>query len=138
MKNELLFKLAGGEEIGRVEISKKEDVRTTDSWIKELKVGDRIIVGHPFRDHCLAYVDRITPSGRIVVGNRAYLPDGRQYGGDKFASYYLVKYDEAKASIIEDKENIKYLFNFDYKKLSPEVRAQLVDIMKKGVGVRPW
>jgi hypothetical protein len=101
----------------------------TDSWVKELKVGDRVIIGHPFRNPVLATIDRITPSGRIVASNRTFLPDGRQYGGNKFASFYLIQYDVAKALVIKDRDNITYLSTFDYKKLSPEVREQLVKLI---------
>lgn len=43
------------------------------------EVGQQVIVRSAGYDR-LATIDRITPSGRVIVGNRQFTPSGTEYG----------------------------------------------------------
>lgn len=49
----------------------------SEEWLKNLKVGDKVFV-HSNRNLSLETVQRITPTGRIVVNNTQYINGGNQ------------------------------------------------------------
>ncbi len=64
------------------------------SWIKNLNPGDTVAPN----GNRLAVVDRITPSGRIVIGDETYNPDGRMRGSSAWNHGWLM---EATPEIVE-------------------------------------
>lgn len=57
-------------------------------WIKNLKVGDMVIISSTFGER-IAKVDRITPAGNIGVGDRLFLPNGLERGGNYYHRIHL-------------------------------------------------
>lgn len=50
-------------------------------WTKSLKKGDEVAVYHHGTQTAKTKVERITPSGRIIVsGGSTYLPNGSPFG----------------------------------------------------------
>lgn len=73
-----------------------EDKRT--GWLKELKVGDYVFVfTSGMRGMILAKVEKITPTGRIVVDNTQFGADG-VYQFDKFRIDILRQANEKQVS----------------------------------------
>lgn len=70
-------------------------------WIKNLKVGDLVIVndGGYYGAKAIKPVDKITPSGRLVVGKNTFLDNGDQYGGDH---YWHMNIEEATPEAVKD------------------------------------
>ena len=107
-------------------------------WLATLKAGDEVAIKTSnwsgSRYH-IARVDKITPSGRIVVGIFTFLPNGQRYGGNGFASIEPVT-DEIKQDI-QDKvfyaRAYKLIEAVDRKKikLDMEQLKQIVAIIKK-------
>lgn len=63
-----------------------KDKRT--GWLAGLQVGDKVFVVNWYTKR-LGEVTKITPTGRIVIGNITFTPNGRQYGSGSFGSYVL-------------------------------------------------
>ncbi len=63
-------------------------------WIKNLKPGDQVTINGKY----VKLVERVTPSGRIVVGGATYNSDGSMRGGSSWNHSWLV---EATPDIIE-------------------------------------
>jgi hypothetical protein len=61
-----------------------------NDWIKDIKVGDKVIVSHRFYE-AVAVVEKITPAGNIKAGNTIFQPSGIERGGDKWNKAYLRK-----------------------------------------------
>lgn len=78
-------------------MTESKDQRT--GWLKELKVGDYVFVkqyrGALGSVKTLAVVDKITPTGRINIGERQFQPSGCRQG------YRWARLEQAT------KENIK-------------------------------
>lgn len=58
-----------------------KDKRT--GWIQELKVGDKVTIecgSYNVPDFSIGKIDKITPTGRIAIGNTVYDHNGRQMG----------------------------------------------------------
>lgn len=85
---------------GKVIVMEKE-------WIGKLKVGDLVIVSFGYNSDRIERVERITKSGRIIVGGRTFKPDGWQYGG---GSYYYSQIREAT------EECVNQIHEDDFKK----------------------
>lgn len=63
-----------------------KDKRT--GWLANLQVGDKVFVVNWYTKK-LGEVTKITPTGRIVLGNIMFTPDGRQYGTGGYGTYNL-------------------------------------------------
>lgn len=63
-----------------------KDKRT--GWLAKLQVGDKVFVVNWYTK-MVGEVTKITPTGRIVLGNITFKPDGRQYSSGSFGSYIL-------------------------------------------------
>lgn len=44
-----------------------------NSWLKELKAGEKVFVSNMFGNKTLETVQRITPTGRVVVNGIQYI-----------------------------------------------------------------
>jgi hypothetical protein len=61
-----------------------------EGWLAELKAGDTVIVTDWYRDF-IRKVDRITPSGRIIIGELKFDNTGYRVGNHYFDKYHLVE-----------------------------------------------
>ncbi len=60
-------------------------------WLQALKPGDKVIITGGYGDQ-IGIVDKITPTGRIVVGGEVYNPQsGRSYSGGDWRRRYLIE-----------------------------------------------
>ncbi|MFA5376638.1 MAG: hypothetical protein WC455_12900 [Dehalococcoidia bacterium] len=93
----------------------------TDEWLKQLRPGDTVAVygGLGGRDLWLAKVDRLTPSGRIVIRRNGqdtvYNPDGWERGVRAYHREHLVE----PTAEIREKIEFKRLCGF-FRYTSPE------------------
>lgn len=93
----------------------------TNEWLKQLRPGDTVAVygGLGGRDLWLAKVDRLTPSGRIVIRRNGqdtiYNPDGWERGGQEHYRENLVE----PTTEIREKIEFKRLCGF-FRYTSPE------------------
>lgn len=72
-------------------------------WVKRLKVGDAVIVQTDSLDRVMR-VERITPTGRIVVGGTTFTPDGWLYGSGYWSASLCEATPEAIDSIRKNKK----------------------------------
>lgn len=63
-----------------------------NQWIKKLKVGDKVILS--YYNAKIAEVERITPTGRIIVNGITFTSDGIEYRKTK-------RWDDTKLYLIE-------------------------------------
>jgi len=69
-----------------------------DDWIKKLKAGDTVIIHGKWSDR-LAKIDKITPTGKIKIGDTHYSPDGYSIGNG--TRLYVTSLCEATPEAIE-------------------------------------
>ena len=68
-----------------------------NSWLKELKVGEKVFVSNVFGNKTLGTVQRITPTGRIVVNGIQYIN-----GVHNFSNWRAYTLEEATDEKIEE------------------------------------
>lgn len=115
-----------------VNISK--DKRT--GWLLNLKVGDEVFTSNCGMIRSLKRVDKITPTGRIVVGNETFDENGRLIGNkDSWNRRGIMEATEERL----EKYNIDIIKNaafrlmgctpIQYKDLSEEHATQIIQIL---------
>ena len=82
-----------------------------NSWLKELKVGEKVFVSNMFGDKTLETVQRITPTGRVVVNGIQYIN-----GMHSFDNWRAATLEEATDEKIE-KYKIKNFIQRVFKEL---------------------
>lgn len=68
-----------------------------NSWLKELKAGEKVFVSNMFGNKTLETVQRITPTGRVVVNGIQYINGMHSF--DNWRAYTL---EEATDEKIEE------------------------------------
>lgn len=68
-----------------------------NSWLKELKVGEKVFVSNMFGNKTLETVQRITPTGRVVVNGIQYIN-----GVHNFSNWRAYTLEEATDEKIEE------------------------------------
>ena len=60
-------------------------------WLAELTVGDSVIVhrGWMASNVSIKKVEKITPTGQLVVDGDRYGPDGDKHGSDRYSKWWL-------------------------------------------------
>ncbi len=101
------------------------------SWLDNLKEGDTVIVSTCFRK-CIRKVDKITPTGKIRVGNFLFT-DGRCKSGDVWHYTTLEEPTEEKLREIREESTInKALAEMQVAKdITYEQARAILDILKK-------
>lgn len=66
-----------------------KDKRT--GWLADLQVGDRVFMYSRYVTR-VSEVEKITPTGRIVVDNITFTHEGRQYSGQGYNTYSLKEF----------------------------------------------
>ena len=79
---------------------------TDNDWIKELKVGDKVFVGH--RDYYeVSVVEKITPTGFIKVNENLYNENGYLRGGDVWTRTHLIRWSQEEEGKLRREKYIK-------------------------------
>lgn len=107
-----------------------------NDWIKDLKVGDKVIISIRFSEQ-IAKVENITPAGNIKANGRIFKPNGIERSGDVWERAYLREatpekiteithqniiakamrlMKETKSITVEQAKNIIFLLNKDERK----------------------
>ena len=74
-----------------------------NDWIKNLKPGDQVVVNGKY----LKLVERVTPSGRVVVGGDTFNPDGWKRGDkDAWNHTYISEATPEAVQRIKDTETV--------------------------------
>ena len=79
-----------------------------NEWIKELKVGDNVFVCGRLGKK-LYNVQRITPTGRIVVDGVQYDSNGRERTSDKWSFRMLEQATEANIKEYKQRQFTRYV-----------------------------
>lgn len=104
----------------------------TQDWLKNLKVGDKVFVTTSFTKD-LKTVQRITPTGRVVVNNTQFVD-----GVNRSSMWQSIYLEEATDEAVERYNAVKFIkqvrealknFNLTYR------QAQEIDkILNLGIG----
>lgn len=87
-----------------------EDKDKRKGWLKELKEGDKIIVNSNYRVF-ITVVDKITPTGRIKVGNTQYDYTGWEITSDSWHRNSLEQWSQKKEDRIKRQIEFKKMCN---------------------------
>lgn len=72
-----------------MKVRRAVDPDERNKWLENLKVGSQVVV-HPASRYAkpyLAVVDRLTPAGRLKIGDMTFDPDGWQRGGMNYGRF---------------------------------------------------
>lgn len=93
--------------------------RDSEPW----QPGEKVVMKFPFRGSSVVTIDRVTPSGRAVIGHRYFNPclggEAEQRGSD--IGYYrgtIRRLAAAETAKLEAEQARKYLLQTLYNKLS--------------------
>ena len=102
-----------------------------NEWLKNLKVGDKVFVKSNF-NKSLATVQRITPSGRIVVNNTLYTN-----GFNRSNIWNILSLEEATEKAVTKFVRTEFIRNVFKavvdKKLTYEQAKQINEVLDLGV-----
>lgn len=84
--------------------------QTMNEWIKDLKPGDKVIVSSRYSES-IKTVDRVTPSGRIVIGAITFNNDGGERGRDIWIAKMLREATESELRRVHEKNTIQKAAN---------------------------
>ena len=76
------------------------------NWIKTLKVGDEVVlIKSSWRGskYSIKEVEKVTPTGRVVIGGVTFLPNGTKWGGTTGYARIEPVTDEHRERIEEEK-----------------------------------
>lgn len=85
-------------------------------WLKNLKAGDEVAIknGDYYGGTSIQRVDRLTPSGRIVISKRTFEAAGYERGGHSFSW--------GRAKLLEPTQEVRD--KIDAERLAEEFRAK--------------
>lgn len=103
-----------------------------DNWLKELKAGDRVFVRSNFKYH-LEVVQRITPTGRVVVNNTQYTN-----GSNTSNRWNILRLEEATEEKIQEYKNTCFVHSVfeamrGKKSMTYSQAKQINEILRLGV-----
>lgn len=109
-------------------------------WIGLLKPGDKVVIDlsrYGMKNEKVSFVEKVTPTGRVLVGRTYYDKNGREICNRSAWSQpeYLTQWTQEKEQAIKDRAEISelstYLENFAlYSKLPLLVLRDIVKIVK--------
>lgn len=95
-----------------------EDKDKRQGWLRELKVGDKVIVVTDY-NKSVKIVDKITPTGRIKIGNTTFDHNGYEIGSGWRRDILREWTQEGENELNKQEKRVKmyqYLRNYDWKK----------------------
>jgi len=101
-------------------------------WIKELKVGDTVVVATNNYGNKITTVVKITPKGFInTESGKQFNPDGSQRGGGNWSYSSLCQLTDEVLLEFKKKRLIKQCKEIDFSKLSIDNLEQILNICNK-------
>lgn len=105
-------------------------------WLKELKVGDKVFIVEEYynqKSTKIASVERITPTGQIVIGNMRF-KNGLIPSSDRWRTHYtyLKKYSEEEYNALKQRSYGRSILKKlkDIPELTFEQAKAIAEIMK--------
>jgi hypothetical protein len=109
-----------------------EDKDKRHGWLRELKVGDKVIIVFNRGGNSVKTVSKITPTGRINVDNYTFDYYGNGIGDSYYHKHLLEWRQELEDKIIKQKEFSKmcnYLDDIRWAGISYEIVEQVYNLM---------
>jgi len=107
-----------------------------EGWLREVKVGDKIAVEYGqygTGNYRIDKVDKITPTGRIVIENRTYDPEGQEMGKSNSysRSYKLYPITQKVIDFIRTEKLLYEIKNTNWNTLNLEQLEAISKILQK-------
>ena len=105
-------------------------------WIKNLKPGDTVIVESKYR-LAIKKVTKVTPTGRIVIGDSQYNPDGYLRGTDMYNREYILEATPEQLEKTQNKitrvQSLNKIGKFDFNKMDNESLLKIIEIIENSI-----
>ena len=95
-----------------------------EGWLKELKVGDLVLIDYGFNKQSIGKIDKITPTGKISIGSSRYRPDGHIEGTGYYKSRIRLFTENEKLQIDNEKLLNGIERNIDFIKRSIDLNTK--------------
>jgi len=106
---------------------------SSEEWIKNLKVGDKVVVATGSYGRRITTVTKITPKGFInIESGQQFTQDGHQRGGDTWHRAYLSELTDAVRLEFKKNSLVQKCKEINFEKLSIEQLEQILLISKEG------
>ena len=104
-----------------------------NSWLKELKAGEKVFVSNMFGTKTLETVQRVTPTGRVVVNGNQYIDGVHNF--DKWRVATLEEATDEKIEKYKIKNFVQRVFNElrGKKYMTYEQAKKINEILELGV-----
>ena len=104
-------------------------------WIGNLKKGDKIIIVNDGRQERVDTIDRVTPSGRIVIGGQIFNVDGTERGAGTWHWSNIREWTVEKEAAIDGQrrkgELMKNITHADLRWLTVEECETIMGMIEK-------
>lgn len=100
-------------------------------WLRNLKVGDEVILVSPHSSELLGRIDKITPTGKMTVRNWIFNPAGFHEGAGNYRVTYLRQPTPEKVALIKRRELIQAVSSTRWNILSTETLETIQETIKK-------
>ena len=108
------------------------------SELKDLKVGDKVIVGGTFIYNRISQVEKVTKKHIIVEGSKYSKAFGWVVGCSSYTSNHIRPATEEDIKRVEEETEkrkiVKYLTKIHFEELSYEALVAIRDIVEKEIG----
>lgn len=104
-----------------------------DEWIKNLKVGDKVIVSGRFNLDFVDQVVKILPSGNIKTSKSLFKPNGFERSSDRWNTNNISQYTEEKQNKINHRIRCHFLTNVTFIDLPADVVQQIYTLVKSNI-----
>lgn len=108
------------------------------SELKDLKVGDKVIVGGTFIYNRISQVEKVTKKHIIVEGSKYSKAFGWVVGCSSYTSNHIRPATEEDIKRVEEETEkrkiVKYLKKIHFEELSYEALVAIRDIVEKEIG----
>jgi hypothetical protein len=102
-----------------------------EQWLAELKPGDKVLIDNKQ----VAIVDRVTPTGKIRIGQSTFTKYGKREGDGQWHFVYLYQWTQEREDEIRDERAknraVNYLNDFNFKSLSIETLNAIIQLVEK-------
>ena len=102
-----------------------------EQWLAELKPGDKVLIDNKQ----VAFVDRVTPTGKIRIGQSTFTKYGKREGDGQWHFVHLHQWTQEREDelrVIREKNRIvNYLDDFDFISLSIETLNAIEELIEK-------
>jgi len=106
-------------------------------WLRDLKVGDLVLVDHGWTNRSIGKIEKITPTGKMSVGSSRYRADGFEEGKGYYNSHLRILTTENRLEMANENLIDRIERNIDFIKNSPDLmtkRRRFGDLDNKKLG----